>query len=323
MRPDSAPCDGSRVAEAGSARPLDDRVSNERVVAISGASGFLGSALCRHLAKHGLAVRALARDPARRPAGLEGLPWYRCALPDDIDASAFDSADVFIHCAYETRFRSAETARTVNLACSERVFRIARERGVRKLIFVSSMSAHADAISIYGRTKLEVEALLDPARDLAVRPGHIVGEGGVFWRTAASIASLPFVPLFTSGDEPVQTIHVDDVCEGFRRAIELDCTGTLLLSERDPVTLREFYGAIAQALGKRVRFRRVPSGLALALLIAAERFGYSLPLSSDNLLGLRRLRAFDVTGDLQRIGLSPRRMRESLAEIRWNGLART
>lgn len=297
-------------------------MSDAKVIAISGASGFLGSALCRHLEKHGFAVRALARDPARRPAGLEGLPWYRCFLPDGIDPTAFDSADVFIHCAYETRFRSAQVARTLNVESSDRVFRIARERGVRKIVFVSSMSAHAEAVSTYGRTKLEIEALLDPERDLAVRPGHIVGEGGVFWRTAASIAALPFVPLFWSGEELVQTIHVDDVCEGFRRAIELDCTGTLLMSERDPVTLREFYAATAQALGKRPRFLRVPGGLALVLLRAAEQLGFSLPLSSDNLLGLRRLRTFDVAGDLRRIGLSPRSMRESLAEIRWNGLAR-
>ena len=295
-------------------------MNDARVIAISGASGFLGAALCRHLEKRGFAVRALARDPGRRPSGLEGMAWYRCSLPDDLDASAFESVDVFVHCAYDTRFRSEESARAVNLGGSERVFRTARERGVRKIVFISSMSAHADAISIYGRTKLEVEALLDPERDLAVRPGHILGEGGVFWRTAASIAALPFIPLFSSGEELVQTIYVDDVCEGLRRAIELDCTGTLLLSERDSVALREFYAATARALGKHPRFLRVPGGLALALLRAAEKVGFSLPLSSDNLLGLRRLRAFDVAEDLRRIGLSPRSMRESLAEIRWNGL---
>jgi nucleoside-diphosphate-sugar epimerase len=289
---------------------------------VSGATGFVGAALCRHLAAHGYLVRALARSPAQPPQGLESLAWYRCALPDDIDPRAFESADVFIHCAYDTRLRSAERARAINVAGSERVFRTARERGVGKIIFVSSMSAHADAISLYGRTKLEVEALLDPARDLAVRPGHIVGEGGVFWRTAASIAALPFIPLFSEGEEGVQTIHVDDVCEGVRRAIERDCTGTLFMAERDPVKLREFYGATAQALGKRPRFLRVPGGLALSLLRAAERIGFSLPLSSDNLLGLQRLRAFDVAADLQRIELNPRTMRESLAEIRWNGLAR-
>lgn len=297
-------------------------MSTGRVVAISGAAGFLGAALCRHLAAHGFAVRALARSPARRPEALASLAWYRCALPDDVDPRAFESVDTFIHCAYDTRFRSAEHARAVNVAGSERVFRIARERGVRKIVFVSSMSAHADAISLYGRTKLEVEALLDPARDLAVRPGHIVGEGGVFWRTAASISALPFIPLFSEGLERLQTIHLDDVCEGLRRAIERDCTGTLLLSERDPVTLREFYAAIARALGRQPRFLRVPGGLALRLLRAAERIGFSLPVSSDNLLGLQRLRAFDVGADLQRIGLRPRTMRESLTEIRWNGLAR-
>ncbi len=291
------------------------------MVAISGAAGFLGSALCRHLVAHGFQVRALARGAGRRPEGLEPLTWHRCVLPDDIDPRAFESVDVFIHCAYDTRFRSAELSRAVNVAGSEHVFRIAREHGVRKIVFISSMSAHADAISLYGRTKLEVEALLDPTRDLAVRPGHVVGEGGVFWRTAGSIAKLPFIPLFSKGEEPVQTIHLDDVCEGIRRAIDLDCSGTLLLSERDPVTLRELYGAIAQALGKRPRFLRVPGGLALWLLRAVERAGFSLPVSSDNLLGLQRLRAFDVSGDLRRIGLRPRTMRESLAKIRWNGLA--
>jgi nucleoside-diphosphate-sugar epimerase len=297
-------------------------VSPARQIAVSGASGFLGSALCRHLAAHGFAVRALARDPSRRPAGLETLPWYRCELPEPIDESGFDSVEVFIHCAYETRFRNAQAASHINLECSERVFGIARARGVQRIIFVSSMSAHAQALSSYGRTKLAVEGLLDPARDLVVRPGHIVGEGGVYWRTAASIAALPFIPLFSRGEEPVQTIHVDDVCEGIRRAIELDCTGTLLLAEPDPVTLREFYAETARGLGKPPRFLRVPGGLALALLRAAEALGFSLPLSSDNLLGLRRLRAFDVAGDLRRIGLRPRNMRESLAEIRWNGLAR-
>lgn len=297
-------------------------MSDARVIAISGAAGFLGATLCRHFARHGLEVRALARDPARRPPGLEGLRWFRCVLPDFVDASAFDGANVLVHCAYDMRFRSAEQARAVNRIGSERLFRIARERGVRKIVFVSSMSAHAQAVSIYGRTKLEVEALLDRDRDLAVRPGHILGEGGVFWRTAAAITAFPFIPLFFGGRQQVQTIHVEDVCEGIRLAIELDCTGTLLLSEREPVTLREFYGAIAQALGKQPRFLRVPGRVARAGLRAAERLGFSLPLSSDNLQGLRRLRAFDVAGDLRRIGLSPRTMRESLAEIRWNELAR-
>ena len=297
-------------------------MSDGKLVAISGAAGFLGSALCRHLAAKGFTVRALARDPARRPRGLDALAWYRCGLPDEIDPRAFESVDVFIHCAWDTRFRSAALARAVNVAGSERVFRIARERGVGKLVFTSSMSAHADAISLYGRTKLEVEAFLDPARDLAIRPGHIVGEGGVFWRTAASIAALPFIPLFSAGEERLQTIHLDDVCDGVRRAIERDCTGTLMLSERDPIKLRDFYAAIAQALGKQPRFLRVPGGLALYLLRAVERVGFSLPVSSDNLLGLQRLRAFDVAADLQGIDLRPRTMRESLAEIRWNGLAR-
>jgi NADH dehydrogenase len=295
---------------------------SRRVVAVSGATGFLGSALCRSLARHGFEVRALARDPTRRPAGIESLGWYRFGLPDETDASAFQGADVFVHCAYDTRVLEETRAWAVNVEGSQRAFRSARQRGVGRIVFISSMSAHPEAESIYGRSKLAVEALLDPKRDLTIRPGHILGEGGVFWRTAASIAALPLIPLFFGGEQRLQTIHVEDVCEGIRRAIEAERTGTLLLAERDPVSLRELLAATARALGKRPRFLRLPGGIALPLLQAAENLGLSLPLSSDNLRGLRRLRAFEVAADLRGIGLSPRAMHQSLAEIRWNGLAR-
>jgi NADH dehydrogenase len=291
------------------------------VVVVSGASGFLGSALCRHLSASGFRVRGLARDPDAARADAPDMEWHTCALPDRLDEAALRGARALVHCAWETRVRNAEPARVVNLEGSRRLLRLCREQGVAKFVFVSSLSAHPAAESSYGRTKLAVEGLLDPERDAAVRPGTIVGEGGIFWRQALSVRKLPFIPLFFGGRQEFQTVALEDVCEGIRLVIEKDLTGSFGLAEVEPVTVREFYAAIAAALGKRPRFLQLPGGLAVVGLQLVERLGFRLPLSSDNLLGLKRLGAFDLADDVRRIGLSPRALRESLAGIRWNRLA--
>jgi NADH dehydrogenase len=292
-------------------------------VAVTGADGFLGSALCAHLLDHGYGVRALVEEQgnaANLPAGVE---LFACTLPDRVDPAAFQGLHVLVHCAFDTRFRDEQQARAVNVEGSRRVFGAARDAGVQKVVFISSLSAHEQAVSVYGRSKLEVEGLLDLGRDVAIRPGTIIGSGGVFWRQAQSIAVLPFIPLFYGGRQRFQTVWLEDVCEGVRVAIEKDLAGVLSLAEREPVELRDFYAAIARALGKRPRFLALPGDLTCLALRIAERLGFSLPLSSDNLLGLKHLRAVDLTDDLNQFGVTPRTMSESLARIEWSELSRT
>lgn len=291
------------------------------LVVVSGATGFLGAAVCRELAAHGFAVRALARDPVAAREVQPGLEWFPGALPDGVDPGAFAGAGALVHCAWGTRLHRPGLSRAVNVDGSKRLFGLARARGAR-IVFVSSLSAHEEAESLYGRTKLEVEALLDLARDAVVRPGTIIGEGGVFWRQAASIAALPIVPLFYGGEQSYQTVALDDVCEGIRRLLEHGLVGRFGLAEVEPVRLRDAYAELARAVGKRPRFLRLPGGPSLLALRLAEALGFRLPISSDNLLGLKHLRPFDLAGDVQRLGVRPRTMRESMAGIRWDRIER-
>lgn len=298
---------------------MTDDVAANATIAVSGASGFLGAAICEHLARGGSAIRALVRDPLA-PSRAR-FARHRCDLPDAIDEAAFEGADVLVHCAWETRFRDPKRSRLVNVEGSRRLFDAARRRGLR-IVFVSSLSAHEDAVSPYGRTKLEVEAMLDPERDSVVRPGTIVGEGGVFWRQASSVARLPFIPLFYGGKQEFQTVALVDLCEAIHRIVAGGHAGLFRIAESSPIAVADFYAAIAQHVGKRARFVRLPGDATLFALRAAERLGFQLPVSSDNLLGLKRLRAFDVEPDAQRLGLVPRSMRESFAGIRWETIAR-
>lgn len=288
-----------------------------RTIAITGATGLLGRALCLHFAAAGWAVRALARreDPA---LSARGIRTFRCDLPDTLDQSALEGCDALIHAAYTTRHRSLVEARRTNEAGTIRILETAHRLRVGRFVFISSLSAHPQARSYYGQSKLRLESFLDLSRDLAIRPGLVLSnDGGLFSRIAHSIRRSPVIPLFGGGRQPVQTVHIDDCCSAIARAIDLrgGLTGILSVAEPDPITFRHLLSLTADRLGRNPRFLSIPIPPALAALRFAESFGLHLPASSDNLLGLLSLRAADTRPDLQRLGTLIRPVATSIADL--------
>jgi nucleoside-diphosphate-sugar epimerase len=285
-------------------------------IAISGATGFIGGRLCKWFVDRGAEVRALARKP------IDALDWagrvhpFHGELPDGLDERAFeDGIDAFIHCAYQTRSADRGTAERTNMRGSERIVQLCRKHDVRRLVFLSSMSAHVAAQSYYGRSKLMVESLLDPSRDLIIRPGLVIGTGGIFWRLCELVRRFRVIPIFFGGGQLVQTIAVDDLCHGIGTALDRDLSGVLNLAEAEPVSVDELFNAIVRMLGTRVVRVQLSGHAVLFALGASERLGVRLPISSEELQGLRALRTFDVAASLQNVGLTPKRMPQSVEEL--------
>ena len=282
-------------------------------VAVTGAGGFVGRHLCRHFLAHGCKVRGLVRDPGPGPLRDEGVELFRCDLPDRIDAAAFRGVEVLIHCAYTSRFVSLAQARRVNEEGSRRVLAASREAGVERFVFVSSISAHPEALSYYGRSKLAIEQRLDLSRDLILRPGLVLGpDGGLFQRLVASLRRSGVLPLFGGGRQPVQTVHIDDLCTAMERAIERRLTGSYVVAEPQGLPLRELLQLIAQKLGRRAIPVPLPAGPVLACLRVTEALRIPLPISSENVLGALALRAQPSADDLKAIGVKLRSAEQSL-----------
>jgi nucleoside-diphosphate-sugar epimerase len=285
-------------------------------VVVTGAAGFLGGHLCRALLARGFPVRALVRRPdaAVWPAGVTSA---RMDLPDVIDETALAGAGVLVHAAWATREIDPERAALANVEGTRRLIAAARAAGVGRVVFVSSVAAAADAPNAYARTKNAAERLLDPARDLVVRPGTILARegGGIFGLMRDLMRKLHVVPLFGGGRQPLQTVHVDDVCEAIARAIERDLTGALNVAEEAPRSFRDVLRMAADRMGIRCLFVPLPFAPMLAVVRLAERAGLPTPLRSESLLGMRGLRAVPVADDLRRIGFRARSVEESLAEI--------
>ena len=98
------------------------------------------------------------------------------------------------------------------------------------------MAAYEGAPSYYARSKWMLERLLDPARDVVVRPVLIVGRGGhvLFQQLLDNMRRLHVVPVFGGGRQPVQTVYLDDLCEAIGRVLERDLDAPSTWPSRSP-----------------------------------------------------------------------------------------
>jgi NADH dehydrogenase len=292
--------------------------SRSKLILITGASGFLGSELCKTFHARGYRVRALVRDvrEARYLAPYAKGGVFRCALPGDIDAGAFEGdIRALIHCAWAMPVRNMKSARMINVEGTRRLLDLARNANVHRFLFVSTLSAHDGAESLYGRSKLQVESLLEKDRDLIVRPGLVLGAGGLFARMRSSLDRVSLVPLFYGGRQQMQFIHITDLCKALQSAVEKDLAGKLDIAVNEPVGIRVFYRDLASGLGKNCRFVRLPGTLTYWLLRLLENLHISLPVSSENLLGLKHMRVSDTASCLAELEVEPRDWRQCLGVL--------
>lgn len=288
-----------------------------RAVAVTGASGMLGLYVCDSLSRRGWEVRALVRDPGAFRSGRPGIRAGRCDLPDEIDTAVLQDASALVHCAYATRVTDEREAKRVNEEGTRRLLDAARQAGVPTFVFISSVAASPDAPNYYGRSKHALEGLLDPGRDLIIRPGLILARHGhgLFQQMRDIMRRTHVFPLFGGGRQPLQTVHVEDVCEVLARALDRGITGAINVAEPTPVSLAEFVRMLARRLGMRCLFLPLPLGPVLAAVRLMEVLHLPFPLKSESLLGLKGLRQVPVADDLRRLDMVVRTAAESLADV--------
>lgn len=285
-------------------------------ILVTGATGLIGRCLCDHFARLGWRVRGLVRNLSVYPFQEPGIRIYRGDLPSHIDQTAFDNIEIVVHCAYMTRFTNIEEARRINEEGTGRILDLSRKVGAKRFIFVSSTAAHQEARSYYGQSKHKLEGIFDMRRDLVLRPGLVLSrDGGLLQRLERLMSRLPLVPLLTDGDQVIQTVHVEDLCKAFEQAISGGVNGIVTVAEPEGLKFREFLQLLAARIQPNCRIMQVPYQPILAALRMAESIGISLPISSENLLGLLGMRHISSEADLERLGLKVRTTNESLAHL--------
>jgi nucleoside-diphosphate-sugar epimerase len=263
---------------------MTDVVSTERC-AVTGVSGYVGGRMKEHAQRAGFQVVEWSRKPASGPHGIS------FQLGQDVRPEMLAGTNALVHCAYDFKVRSWDEIMAVNVHGSEKILRAASAAGVRKMIFISSISAYDGCRSLYGRAKLEIESIALSLGAVVIRPGLVYGDtlGGVFAGLVKQVKSSRFVPLLGGGQQVQYLVH--DVDLG--RVIERCLLGEIL-SAKSPVTLahekgweiRELMKQVGARLGKKVSFIPVPWRLAWLGLKTAEVLGLPTRFRSDSLIGL-------------------------------------
>ena len=84
-----------------------------------------------------------------------------------------------------------------------------------------------------------------------------------------------------------------------------EITGTYPVGETNPIPLRTLYKAIAIAVSKKPLFIPVPLDVIHILCFIAEIAGIKLPITTENVLGLKRMRSFETEEALKPFGFQP------------------
>ena len=273
-------------------------------VAITGATGIFGKALCARLQDDPAIDRIVG--VARRPFDPAAYGWTKMEFrsgdvlrPEQLD-EAFAGADVVVHLAFTVLDRGMhpEQVQLVNVEGSSNVFAAAATAGVRRIVYASSIAAYGawpdNPVPIleshptrgrpgfyYAEHKAEVEHLLDQFSTrhpdievVRIRPCVVVGPNSV--DLFRGPVPTPLVGIFLSrlvptalpdpGVAAMQFVHEDDVAEVFALATTAEhASGAFNLAGGGSMEAAE----LAKALGA-VRVP-VPAGLAKRLVDVAYR----------------------------------------------------
>ena len=259
-------------------------------VAITGASGYVGSMLAHHFEESGWTVTRLVRSAN---PGDDTTVMFR--LGEELAPDVFRRRQIsaLVHCAYDFGPVDRAEIHRVNVEGSRKLLAAAQAGGVQRMAVMSTISAFEGCRSLYGLAKLEIEAAAASFGALVVRSGLVYGDGapaagGMFGSLAKSVQG-GVVPLIDGGIHPQYLIHEEDLW----RLIEGFCDGELHDPGRPVVAasprawpLRDLLAELARRQGRHPRFLPIPWQPVWAGLRLAELAHLPVQYRSDSVISL-------------------------------------
>lgn len=284
--------------------------SSSKTVAITGANGFVGTALVNHFVSQGWNVIALVRKPPKQLK--ENVIYRDYDILKQPDKNLLKDVDYLVHLAFVKQDRQHPEAFSDNVEAAKSLVRLAKKEGVQKSLFMSSMSAHEDAISAYGRQKLAIEKIFDGSHFVSIRSGLIIGNGGIVKQMVGFMRSKHTVPLVGGGKQPLQIVALDDLVTVIDKLLVSKLFGTYTVATSEVYSYRQLYETISYKLKIKVLFVPVPFFVLINGLRLINLLPIPLSISPDNALGLKQLKAAETTGDLKKIGVKLRSLEAAL-----------
>jgi len=317
---------------------------------VTGAAGFIGSNVVRELLGEGVEVRAMIR-PGENLRNLEGLDVERVegnVLEPDSLRPAIQGCDTLFHLAaiYKFWLENPRDIYEVNIRGGNYMLLCARDAGVEKIVYTSSMAA----IGLEPGTQLGSESTpfnmfrykidyiltkyisemnaLDMARFglpvVVVNPTVPFGPGDIVptpsGKLVVDVVNGKFPGYIDSG---LTVVDVRDVARGHVLAAQKGKIGEKYLLGRQTITIKELADLVAKVAGVKRRLRKLPTAAMFAYgwaaEMAADRFTHREPLLTYAGARTAALYAYyDCTKAARELGLTFRPLEETIQDsVAW------
>lgn len=266
--------------------------SDRPVIALTGATGFIGQHLLHELPKRGYRLRVLLRRPTAVPLESASAVVGDLARPQNMTAALAD-VDAVIHSAGIAQAMSGipeDDYRTFNTEATIALARAARRAGVRRFVFLSSIRAQsgpsadhvltedatAQPTDAYGRSKLAAEqGLAELALDWVALRLVLVYGAGVTGNMAelVRLARTPYpLPLGALRNRR-SLLSLDNLVAAIDTVLSRpgQLRRPLIVSDPEALTLPEIVAAVRRGLGRRPGLIPVPAAVLRTALYAAGR----------------------------------------------------
>lgn len=316
---------------------------------LTGATGFVGSAVARSALARGHRLRLLVRPNSdrRNVAGLDAkLVEGDLKNPASL-ARAVAGCGTVIHVAADYRIwvPDPEAMIAANVRGTISLLQAAQAAGVRRIVYCSSVAAlgltkdgtpaneatkvdETAIVGMYKKSKYRAEqAVLDFVHNegtpvIVVNPAAPVGPRDIKPTPTGRMilqAAAGRMPAYL--DTGLNIVHVDDVAEGHMLALEKGVVGEKYILGSENLPLADLLTLIDEVAGKRRRHIRLNERLVWPIAAACEqlgRFGIEPPVVRDHLRMARKKMFYASDKARVELGYSPRPAREAVSDaVAW------
>ncbi len=235
-----------------------------KVIAITGATGFIGKNLLKILPSH-YVIKALVRPQSYHKGLSSKVKWVLGNLEDpEALESLLEGAEVVVHLAGAIKGRDYLDFARVNIRGFKNLLTKSLEAGVSRFLYISTLAAREPYLSPYASTKRWAEELLahTPLKWNIFRPPAVYGPFDEELTPLIKLTLKGILPVFGELENRFSLLYVEDLCYAILKWIKLEAPPSKIYELHDGKTSgyswAEVQEIVAKIRGKPPKILKIP-----------------------------------------------------------------